>query len=66
MKVSVSLSMEDVAFLDNYASAHAFPSRSAVVQHAIKELRLLDLQDAYRNAWDEWTASGEADLWASL
>jgi Arc/MetJ-type ribon-helix-helix transcriptional regulator len=63
MKVSVSLPGEDVAFLDEYANAHAFPSRSAVVHTAIKALRLGELDDAYRDAWDEWTESGDADLW---
>ena len=63
MKVSVSLPGEDVAFLDAYANAHAFPSRSAVVHEAIKALRLDDLHDDYRDAWDEWTESGEANLW---
>jgi Arc/MetJ-type ribon-helix-helix transcriptional regulator len=63
MKVSVSLPGEDVAFLDAYAQAHAFPSRSAVVHKAIDALRLGDLDDAYRDAWDEWTERGEANLW---
>jgi len=63
MKVSVSLPAEDVAFLDAYASAHAIPSRSAAVHQAIRALRLGDLDDAYGNAWKEWSESGEADLW---
>jgi Arc/MetJ-type ribon-helix-helix transcriptional regulator len=63
MKVSVSLPGEDVEFLDAYAAIHAFPSRSAVVHKAIDALRLGDLDDAYRDAWDEWTESGDADLW---
>jgi Arc/MetJ-type ribon-helix-helix transcriptional regulator len=63
MKVSVSLPATDVAFLDEYATTHAFQSRSAVVHKAIDALRLGGLDDAYRDAWDEWTESGEADLW---
>jgi Arc/MetJ-type ribon-helix-helix transcriptional regulator len=63
MKVSVSLPEVDVAFLDEYASTHAFQSRSAVVHKAIDALRLGGLDDAYRDAWDEWTGSGEANLW---
>lgn len=63
MKISVSLPGEDVAFLDAYASVHAFSSRSAVVQQAIRALRLGDLDDAYGKAWEEWSESGEADLW---
>jgi Arc/MetJ-type ribon-helix-helix transcriptional regulator len=63
MKLSVSLREEDVEFLDAYAEAHAFSSRSAVVQQAIRVLRLGELGDAYGPAWDEWAGSGDAELW---
>ncbi len=63
MKLSVSLSDEDVAFLDTYASEHASPSRSAVLHEAIQALRLTGLGEAYRAAWDEWSADEEAGLW---
>jgi Arc/MetJ-type ribon-helix-helix transcriptional regulator len=66
MKVSVSLPGEDVAFLEEYASAHAYPSRSAVVHRAISVLRVGELDDAYRDAWREWTDSGEADRWNAV
>lgn len=66
VKVSVSLPGEDVAFLDAYARAHAYPSRSAAVHHAIEALRAGDLRDAYRDAWREWTASGEAECWDAV
>ncbi len=66
MKVSVSLPGEDVAFLDAYASAHAYSSRSAVVHQAIRVLRLGELHDAYGDAWAEWDANGEADRWDAL
>jgi Arc/MetJ-type ribon-helix-helix transcriptional regulator len=63
MKVSVSLPGEDVAFLDSYASAHAYPSRSAVVHQAIRALRFDELDQAYGDSWAEWDASGEAQSW---
>lgn len=66
MRVSVSLPHEDVAFLDAYAGAHELPSRSAAVQTAIRTLRLRDLGDAYRDAWGEWEASGEATAWDAV
>jgi Arc/MetJ-type ribon-helix-helix transcriptional regulator len=66
MKVSVSLPSEDVAFLDAYASAHAYSSRSAVVHRAIRGLRLGELHEAYGDAWAEWDASGEADSWDAV
>ncbi len=64
MKVSVSLPGKDVAFLDEYASAHESPSRSAVVHQAIQALRLGGLREAYGDAWAEWDASGEGAGWA--
>lgn len=65
MKVSLSLPERDIAFIDEYAAAHASTSRSAVIRKAIDALRLDALGDAYRDAWDEWTESGEADVWRS-
>lgn len=66
MKVSVSIPGEDVAFLDAYAIEHELPSRSAAVQMAIRTLRLGDLRDAYRDAWAQWDASGEAAAWGAV
>ena len=66
MKVSVSLSSTDVAFLDEYAAAHEYPSRSAVVHHAIQALRLGDLREAYGDSWAEWGGSGEGDSWEAV
>lgn len=63
MKVSVSLPTEDVEFLDAYAAAHAFSSRSAALQQAIRVLRLSELNDAYGAAFMEWEQSGEAERW---
>jgi Arc/MetJ-type ribon-helix-helix transcriptional regulator len=63
MKVSVSLPSDDIEFLDAYASTHAYSSRSAVVHQAIRAFRRGELHDAYRDAWDEWKQSGEAELW---
>jgi hypothetical protein len=63
MKVSVSLREEDVEFLDAYVEEHAFSSRSAVVQQAIRVLRLGELGDSYGPAWEEWASTGDADLW---
>jgi Arc/MetJ-type ribon-helix-helix transcriptional regulator len=60
--VSLSLPERDIAFLDEYAATHVSPSRSAVIREAIEALRVSDLEDAYRDAWDEWTESGEADI----
>jgi Arc/MetJ-type ribon-helix-helix transcriptional regulator len=65
MKLSVSVPSEDVEFLDEYAKAHAISSRSAVVQQAIRVLRLAELDDAYRGAWAEWEQGDDAAAWES-
>jgi Arc/MetJ-type ribon-helix-helix transcriptional regulator len=63
MKLSVSLSQEDVVALDRYARTAGLTSRSAVIQHAIRMLGDAELEDAYAAAWDEWAASGDAVDW---
>ena len=63
MKLSISLSEEDVALLDAYAREAGLPSRSAVVQRAVRLLRHPDLEDDYAAAWDEWRSSGQEAEW---
>ena len=65
MKLSVSLSEDEVAALDKYAHAAGLGSRSAAVQHAIRLLGDPELEDSYAAAWDEWEASGDAADWDS-
>ena len=63
MKLSVSLSDEDVAVLDQYVRASGLRSRSAALQHAIRLLRHPDLEQDYVLAWDEWESSGGRSDW---
>lgn len=63
MKLSVSLSVQDVAVLDRYVQVAGVASRSAAIQHAIRMLGDPELEDAYAAAWDEWDSSGEASAW---
>ncbi len=65
MKVSVSLPEEDLEFLDQYAKQEGYDSRSAVIQKAVRLLRASRLGAAYEEAWREWAASGEEELWGS-
>jgi Arc/MetJ-type ribon-helix-helix transcriptional regulator len=65
MKLSVSLTEEDVAVLDDYARASGLKSRSAVIRRALQLLRLPDLEDDYATAWQEWEASGQKGDWDS-
>ncbi len=63
MKLSVSVSEEDVALLDEYARTSGLRSRSAAVQHAIRLLRHVDLEQDYAAAWEDWESSGERAAW---
>ncbi len=64
--MSVSLSDDDVAALDEYARSQGLKSRSAAVQHAIRLLRHTDLEQEYAAAWREWTDSGEQAAWDAI
>ena len=63
MKLSVSLSADDVAVFDDYARCSGLPSRSAAVQHAIRLLRHADLEHQYEAAWEDWATGGEQAAW---
>ncbi|GAC1529824.1 MAG: hypothetical protein NVS3B12_03580 [Acidimicrobiales bacterium] len=63
MKVSVSLPDEDVDFLDAYAGAQGFASRSAVLHKAVRLLRATELGPAYEDAWKAWSAGDDEALW---
>ena len=56
MKLSVSMSDDDVEFIDKYASEHGVESRSGVMQRAVSMLRVTELGDDYAAAWTEWAA----------
>lgn len=62
MKLSVSLSEDDVRVLDEYVKRTGLPSRSAAVQRAIRALRHPSLEEDYGSAWQEWSAGG-GDQW---
>lgn len=53
MKLSVSLTEQDVVAFDEYARTTGLRSRSAAVQQAIRALRLTGLEDDYAQAWQE-------------
>ena len=65
MKLSVSLTEEDVAVLDEHARKSGLPSRSAAVHQAIRLLRRSALDEDYAAAWDDWDNSGERESWES-
>ena len=55
MKLSVSLSDDDVAVLDAYVKNAGLASRSAALQHAVRMLRHAALEHDYEAAWSEWS-----------
>lgn len=63
MKLSVSLPDEDVAILDEFARAAGYRTRSAALQHAVRLLRLSELEQDYEAAWAEWATSTDYELW---
>jgi len=63
VKLSVSLSEDDVAVLDEYARSSGARSRSAAVQDAIALLRHVHLERDYADAWTEWDASDTPAAW---
>jgi Arc/MetJ-type ribon-helix-helix transcriptional regulator len=63
MKVSISLPVEDVAYLDQYTKDAGLESRSAALQKAVRLLRTAELRDAYAAAWEEFDPAGDAALW---
>ena len=66
MKVSISLPDEDVAYLDAYAKAQGYESRSAVVHKAVRLLKASELGAAYEDAWAEWSGTEDEELWESV
>jgi len=65
MKLSVSLTAEDLAALDRYVEQAGLGSRSAAVQQAIRRLEDPLLESDYAAAWEEWVAAGDEDAWAA-
>ena len=63
MKLSISLPDADVAALDEYMRSSGLPSRSAVLQRALRLLAQRDLEADYEAAWQEWDDSGDRALW---
>ena len=66
MKLSVSLSEDDVRFLEEFARSQGMASRSAALQRAVTLLRASQLGPAYADAWEQWETSGEAEVWAPV
>jgi Ribbon-helix-helix protein, copG family len=62
MKLSVSLSDDDVAVLDAYVKRTGLSSRSAGLQRAVQMLRYPTLEEDYADAWSQWSTD-DAEVW---
>jgi hypothetical protein len=63
MKLSVSLSDQDIAVLDAYVKKAGLPTRSAGLQRAVQMLRHPALEEDYAQAWAQWSADEDAKAW---
>lgn len=66
MKVTIELSRDDVAFLDDYATRRHLKDRSDAARKAVELLRFSELGPAYEHAWDDWHKSGESAVWEAV
>jgi hypothetical protein len=63
MKLSVSLSVDDIAVLDAYVKRTGLASRSAGLQRAVQMLGYPTLEQDYAEAWAQWSTGGDAGAW---
>ncbi len=63
VKLSVSLPLEDVTYIDEYARRVGAPSRSSVLHQAVALLRMSELESAYAAAFQEWHESKDGAPW---
>lgn len=66
MKVSVSITDEDVEFLDAYVRNHRVRSRSSALRRAIQLLRASELSSDYAAAFAEWGDDPESGSWDAV
>ena len=62
VKISVSLTEQDVEYVDVYARRRGVQSRSAVIREALRLLQASELGPDYAAAWDDWP-DDEQDAW---
>ena len=63
MKISLSLPLADIEFIDRYVAEHGERSRSAVVRKALALLREQAIGEMYDVAWRQWVEDGEDKVW---
>lgn len=61
-KLSVSLPVPLVQFIESYQVTHQCRSRSQVIERALELLRMQELEDAYRQAAEEVDPAWESAI----
>ena len=62
-KLSISVDPSLAQFIDSYQADNKVPTKSEVVERALKLLQKVELQREYAEAYAEWEESGEAAVW---
>ena len=62
-KLSISVDPSLAQFIDTYQADNKVPTKSEVVERALKLLQKAELQREYAEAYAEWQESGEAAVW---
>lgn len=63
MKISVSLTHEELERLDHFIEQENLPGRSAGIQRALRNLTDHRLEDAYAQAFTQWSGSEDEAAW---
>jgi Arc/MetJ-type ribon-helix-helix transcriptional regulator len=63
VKLSVSVNQGFVPFIERYQQAHTVRTKSEVVERALELLRKAELEQAYKEAAQEWLENPDATLW---
>lgn len=63
IKLSVSVDQTFVPFIERYQHDHTIRTKSEVVERALELLRKAELEQAYKEAAQDWLENPDAALW---
>lgn len=63
IKLSVSVDQGFVPFIERYQQDHTVRTKSEVVERALELLRKAELEQAYKEAAQDWLENPDAALW---
>ena len=62
IKLGISVDRDFAPFIERYQQQHTVRTKSEVVERALKLLRKAELQEAYRQAAQDWLENPDAKL----